>query len=355
MFEHIVTDLTTTEDFPKKMQDWCQQWCRMVNTGNDRENISHPFGLLLASASQSNPPALQKMVDLMWGDDATNFTSSPQSSLKTAVGTLLAIAAPLDAHLNLFTALKNCHQQYWTNPNVPKRQAMNDGVHLQTLSTVMDHMAHAYIIPIDNKLSGPQLVKVFECAGAIFIERFAQICSNYTLSDNVLSAFAADPLQTSSSVMLRALKSPARSHTESNLLETVCKNTTFNDIVEISCKQSPNNLQALDIDRSNFAAACWASQEKEFNNKMLDVFNRRGHAPSVVQEIAGVWGRLINLYPNESLSAHNTDVLQKFMEYCQPQYLNQISEDKYAQLQNLLLRSQAHTSDTKKSIKSRKI
>lgn len=352
MFEHIVTDLTTSADFPQKMQDWCQQWCRMVNTGNDRENVSHPFGLLLASASQSNTQALQKMVDLMW-DDAANFTSNPQSSLKTAVGTLLAIAAPLDAHLNLFTALKNRHQQYWTTPNVPKRQAMNDGVHLQTLATVMDHMAHAYIIPIDNKLSGPQLVNVFECAGPIFIERFTQICSNYTLSDNVLSAFAADPLKASSSVMLRALKS-ARNYTGNNLVETVSKNTSFNRIVEVACQQSPEDLQALDVDRCNFAAVCWASQQSEFDQKMEQVFNRRGHMPSVVQEVAGVWGRLIDLYPNEILSTVHADVLQKFMQYCQPQYHTLISEDKYAQLQNLLLGSQTHTHDAK-SIKSRKI
>ncbi len=343
MFEHIVTDLTTTEDFPKKMQDWCQQWCRMVNTGNDRENLSHPFGLLLASASQSNPQALQKMVGLMWDDDAMGFTSSPQSSLKTAVGTLLAIAAPLDAHLTLFTALKNFHQQYWTNPNVPKRQAMSDGVHLQTLSTVMDHMAHAYIIPIDNKLSGSQLATVLECAGPIFIERFTPICSNYIVSDNVLSAFAADPLKVSSSVMLRAIKSPTR-NTGSNLVEAVSKNTTFNQIVEVACKQSPDDLQALDVDRCNFAAVCWASQQSDFDKKMEQVFNRRGNMPSIVQEVAGGWERLIALYPNENLSANHADVLQKFMQYCQPQHHTQISEDKYAQLQNLLLRSQ--TSNT---------
>lgn len=355
MFEHIVTNLTTAEDFPQKMHDWCQQWCRMVNTGNDRENVSHPFGLLLASASQSNPQALQKMVDLMWDDNAANFTSSPQSSLKTAVGTLLTIAAPLSAHLTLFTALKNCHQQYWTNLNVSKRQAMNDGVHLQTLSTVMDHMAHAYIIPIDNKLSGAQLLNVFECAGPIFIERFTQICSNYTLSDNVLSAFAADPLKASPSVMLRALKSPLRNDTESNLVDAVSKNTTFHQIVEVACQQSPDNLQALDVDRCNFAAVCWASQENDFDKKIEQVLNRRGHMPSVTQEVAGIWIRLMNLYPNEILSPTHADALQKFMEYCKPQYHTNISEEKYAQLQNLLLRSQAYTVDAKKTIKSRKI
>lgn len=350
MFEHVVEKLNTSPQFCEDAQKWCEQWCRMVNAGNDRENLSHPYGLLIASASQSNPTALEKLVAAMWSDVRTGFTSNPQSSLKTAVGTLLSVSAPLDAHLALMQALKNQHQKYWTDAHASKRQAMFDGVHVQTLSSVMDHIAHAYIIPIEDKLSAPQLSTLLEHAGPVFVERFAKICANYTPSKDMLVAFEGLSAEVSNDVILRLFESHSRD--SSALLKCVGANTTLNEVVEAACGKNPDNLQALEVDQLHFPAMCFASQSSD--PKAIDqVLNRRGHAHGVVHAVAGAWKQLLELYPDEQLSPQNGEMLQKFMVYCQPQYDFGISESMYAQLQNALLRSQ--TSTTSFAPKNRKM
>lgn len=354
MFEHIVNTLVMSEDFPADTHNWCQQWCRMVNTGNDRENLCHPYGLLVATASQSNPQALQKMIALMW-ETGTKFKASPQSSLKTAVGTLLATAAPFQAHIALMTALKEYHKHPWSDPQLSKQKAMDEGVHVQTLATVMDHLAHAYIIPIDNKLSARELTQIFDCAGPVFVERFSHICGNYTLADNIASAFNQMSEDVSSNVIIRNLKSTARPTNHNSLLQCVAANTSFNHIVDTARTQHPDNLQALEIDRSNFAALSEASQRLDYETSMDRVLTRQSQSVAVVKEVAGVWTFLVNVYPNEKLSPTNTDVLEKFMHYCQPQQGAGINEDVYAQLQNLLLHSQLNRGNAPTHLKARKI
>lgn len=355
MFEQIVENLAASSNFPQDTQKWCQQWCRMVNTGNDRENLCHPYGLLIASASQSNPGALQKMIDLMWGNDGTQFTASPQSSLKTAVGTLLAIDAPLQAHVTLITALKNHHQKYWSQSCVSKRQAMNDDFRAQTLASVMDHMAHAYLIPIENKLSAVQLSQLFECAGPVFVERFAHICGSFTPSDEILSAFDQMSSDVSSRVMLRLFKSYSRTKKENSLMELVSTKTSIDQIVDLARAQDPDDLHTLEVDRSNFAALCETAQHTDYRTAMDKIVNHRGHSYAVVQEVVGVWMCLLELYPHATLSPTNTDVLQKFMHYCGPQQDLGVSQNVYSQLQNALLRSQANTVASASAPKTRKI
>jgi len=342
MFEQIVSDLTASSNFPEEMEKWCNQWCRMVNTGNDKENLYHPFGCLIASASQSNPSALQKMIDAIWSDSRNAFTSEPHSALKTAVGTLLAVGAPLSAHITLMDALKARHKEYWIQTTVSKHKAMNDGVHVQTLSRVMDHMAHAYIIPIDNKLSGEQLQQLFESAGPVFVQRFANICTNYMPSDNIFAAFENLSEMVSSEIMLRLTKSPHRYKEKKTLMHSVHSQTSLNRIIETACSQSTKDLHALEVDLLRFCVLCQASQHQDYSTQMDNAINHNRHAYTVVSEAAKTWECLLDFYPEEVLTPANADVLQKFMHYFTAPKDYGVSQELYAQLQNRLLHSKAH-------------
>lgn len=357
MFDQIVSDLTNDPRFPQEMEKWCQQWCRMVNTGNDKENVCHPFGLLIANACQNNPSALQKMVDVMWSNVSTPFSSEPHSALKTAVGTLLAVGAPLAAHITLMDALKARHKEYWSQSSVSKHKAMNDGVHVQTLSRVMDHMAHAYIIPIESKLSGEQLQQLFERAGPVFVQRFANICGNYVPSDNIFAAFENLSDNLASDVMLRLLKSPTRHKDKKSLLHPVHQQTSLNQIIETACSQSAKNLHALEVDLLRFCVLCQASQHQDYSTQMDNAINHNRHAYTAVNDAAKTWECLLDFYPDEVLSPTNADVLQKFMHYFTAPHDYGVSQELYAQLQNRLLQSQAdHASETViHSVKQRKI
>lgn len=288
------------------------------------------------------------MIDAIGSDSRNAFTSTPHSSLKTAVGTLLAVGAPLDAHIALMDALKACHKTYWTVPVISKRKAMIDGVHVQTLSTMMDHMAHAYVIPIDNRLSGEQLHQLFLSAGPVFVERFAKICGNYTPSSSVVVAFENLSSKVSSNVVLRVLLSKVVG--DHPLLECLAKNTTLNQIIDAARAQDPDNLQSLEMDSLHFPAMCFATQSSDPKD-MDRVVSRRNQAYTVVKDVAASWVRLFDVYPNENLSPVNAQVLQKCMVYCQPQYDLGISENTYGQLQNALLRAQIPTTSVSKNRK----
>ena len=355
MFESLIQQLTTTAKPAEELLKWCQQWCRMVDTGNDKENICQPYGLLLACASQSNPQALKKMIGVLWGETSSALTSNPQSCLKTAVGTLLATDAPIEAHLSLMEALKNQHKEYWNQYTVSKRQTMHDGVRVQILGLVMDHMAHAYMVPIDNKLSAENLARLFNCAGPVFVERFGRICHNYSPPANILEAFTHIDSVSSANLVLKMLKTQmlGARDLQNALIQKLSTQTSLNQIVDEARTYDPDHLKGLEIDRSYFTTMCWASQTSNPLDHM-NVVTGHSRPHMVVQEVAHVWKCLASMYPTQNLSTENCDAFKKFLPYCNKQH--DVSEGLYAQLQNLLLRSEVDVSTVSiAKVKGRKI